>query len=135
MDNTRDLPGYKYYVDPATGKRPAIYVAYVDLARDPESSVKGVVSPVDPPALTALDARERNYERKEVTVEPSPQGRVWAYFGTVDARERFERGHAAGTAVIDREYYETVGAPERPPLPIRPLTRIDIPLAKGPPRA
>jgi gamma-glutamylcyclotransferase (GGCT)/AIG2-like uncharacterized protein YtfP len=135
MDNTRDLPGYKYYVDPDTGERPAIYVAYVDLAPDAASFVKGVVFPVDATLLEALDARERNYERKEVTVEPSPQGRVWAYFGTADARERLRRGHAGGTAVIDREYYETVGAPERPPLPIRPLTRIDIPLAKGPQRA
>jgi gamma-glutamylcyclotransferase (GGCT)/AIG2-like uncharacterized protein YtfP len=132
MDNTRDLPGYKYYVDPETGERPAIYVAYVDLVPDRKSSVKGVVFPVDAATLEALDARERNYERAEVAVEPGPEGRVWAYFGTADARERFERGHAAGTAVIDREYYETVGAPERPPAPIRALTRIDIPLAKGP---
>jgi gamma-glutamylcyclotransferase (GGCT)/AIG2-like uncharacterized protein YtfP len=131
MDNTRDLPGYKYYVDPENGERPAVYVAYVDLAPDPASSVRGVVFPVDAPALEALDRRERNYDRREVTVEPSPDGRVWAYFGTVDARDRFERGLAAGTAVVDRAYYETVRPGEPPPVPVRSLTRVDIPVAKG----
>ena len=135
MDNTRDLPGYKYYVDPETGERPAIYVTYVDLAPDPTSSVKGVAFPVDAATLAALDARERNYARAEVTVEPSPPGRVWAYFGTADARERFDRGAAAGIAVADREYYESVRSVEHPPVPIRALTRIDIPLAKRPLRA
>ena len=32
MDNSRDLPGYKYYLDPGTGDRPAGSVAYLDLA-------------------------------------------------------------------------------------------------------
>jgi gamma-glutamylcyclotransferase (GGCT)/AIG2-like uncharacterized protein YtfP len=132
MDNTRDLPGYKYYVDPETGERPAIYVAYVDLAPDPQSSVTGTVFPVDAPALEALDRRERNYERAEVTVEPSPEGRVWAYFGTADARERFARGVATGTAVVDRSYYERLRSTQPPPVPIRTLTRIDTPLAKEP---
>ena len=133
MDNTRDLPGYKHYLDPETGERPAIYVVYVDLAPDPAASVSGVVFPVDPPALERLDRRERNYQRREVQVEPSPEGRVWAYFGSAAARERFERGRANGTAFVDRDYYERVNgaATEPPPVPIRALTRIDAPLAKG----
>ena len=134
MDNSRDIPGYKHYLDPTTSERPAIYVAYLDLAPAPESSTRGVVFPVDPPALEKLDRRERNYQRCEVRVEPSPEGRVWAYFGTAEARERFERGRASGTAVVDRDYYERVkgASMEPPPVPIRALTRIDAPLAKGP---
>ena len=135
MDNTRDLPGYKYYVDAETGERPAIYVAYVDLAPDPDATVTGVVFPVDAPALEALDQRERNYKRAEVAVEPSPEGRVWAYFGTADARERFELGVADGTAAVDRAYYEHLRSADPPPVPIRTLTRIEIPLAKAPWRA
>src|SRR5436853_2805960 len=101
MDNTRDLPGYKHYLDPETGERPAIYVAYVDLATESRSSVRGVVFAVDERTLVALDRRERNYERIDVTgrIEPAPDGRVWTYRGTADARERFARGVAAGTAV------------------------------------
>jgi gamma-glutamylcyclotransferase (GGCT)/AIG2-like uncharacterized protein YtfP len=135
MDNTRDLPGYKHYLDPDTGERPAIYVAYVDLEPDPEHSTEGVVFPVDPPTLEALDLRERNYERREVQVDPAPEGVVWAYFGTREARERFARGIGTGTAVVDRDYYERVNYPstDPPPVPIRHLIRIDAPLAKGTP--
>src|SRR3954467_12850461 len=76
MDNTRDLPGYKYYVDPETGERPAVYVTYVDLVKDPYSAVNGVV--FEARDLAALDARERNYERREVTgdIDPPTGGRI-----------------------------------------------------------
>ena len=134
MDNTRDLPGYKYYVDPETGERPAIYVAYVDLAPDPRARTTGVEFAVDEEALEALDRRERNYERVEIT-----EG-LWAYMGTDAARERFEHGRANGTAVVSRAYYEAVRARlaqigeslDPPPVPMRSLTRIETALAKGP---
>ena len=134
MDNTRDLPGYKYYVDPETGERPAIYVAYLDLAPDPGARTTGIQFGVEPAALEALDRRERNYERVELA------DGVWAYIGTRAARERFERGRANGTAVVSRAYYEGVkegltqiGASlDPPPVPMRSLTRIDTPLAKAP---
>ena len=51
MDNTRDLPGYKYYVAP-DGTRPAVFVAFLDVAPAPGASVSGVCSPVDLNALT-----------------------------------------------------------------------------------
>jgi hypothetical protein len=134
MDNTRDLPGYKYYVDPETGERPAIYVAYVDLAPDPRARTKGIRFAANAEALANLDRRERNYERTEVA------GGVWAYIGTKAARERFARGRQAGTAVVDRAYYERVReglerigvSIDPPPVPMRTLTRIDTPLAKAP---
>jgi hypothetical protein len=135
MDNSRDLPGYKYYVDPETGERPAVYVAYVDLAGDPGATVNGVI--LEPKHLRALDARERNYERREVTseVDPPSGGRVWAYFGTAAAHERFDRGLRAETAVIASEYLQKLrhdvprfdASTDPPPVPIRDLRRIDIP--------
>jgi hypothetical protein len=134
MDNTRDLPGYKYYVDPETGERPAIYVAYVDLAPEPGARTTGIQFAVDEEALDALDRRERNYERAQVA------DGVWAYMGTPAARERFARGRANGTAVVSRAYYDAVrdglaqiGASlDPPPVPLRRLTRIDTPVAKAP---
>ena len=66
MDNTRDLPGYKYYVAP-DGTRPAVFVAFLDVAPAAGASVGGVCSPVDATLLAELDARERNYERRDVT--------------------------------------------------------------------
>jgi gamma-glutamylcyclotransferase (GGCT)/AIG2-like uncharacterized protein YtfP len=126
MDNSVDLPGYKYYVDAVTGERPDVYVTFVDLAPDPDSSVSGVVFPVNGDALDALDARERNYERREVTgrVAPPTGGCVWAYFGTSDARERYERGRSAGTAVVSRAYLDVVR--HDPPVPVRDLKRVDL---------
>ena len=139
MDNSRDLPGYKYYVDAKTGERPAVYVAFLDLAHDPATEVNGVLFPVDEDGLTRLDARERNYERRDVTVavHPAPPGTVWAYFGTAEARNRFDQGQA----VVSSEYLERVRArfealdelrrfdasTDRPPVPVRELLRIDLP--------
>ena len=145
MDNTRDLPGYKHYLDPVTGERPAVYVAFLDIVPDPSTAVNGVVFPAAPAELDALDSRERNYGRRDVTahIDPPAGGRVWAYLGTQAARERFERGQAAGAAVIDpayldavRESFEQLGPRERarfdastdpPPVPVRALTRVDAP--------
>jgi gamma-glutamylcyclotransferase (GGCT)/AIG2-like uncharacterized protein YtfP len=140
MDNSRDLPGYKYYVDAATGERPVVFVAFVDLAPDAGSSVNGVAFPVDAGQLAVLDARERNYERHEITdrVTPPTGGRVWAYFGTPEARSRFE----TGPTVVSRAYLEQIRdgfaqlGPEElrrfeessddPPVPIRDLRRVEL---------
>jgi gamma-glutamylcyclotransferase (GGCT)/AIG2-like uncharacterized protein YtfP len=150
MDNSRDIPGYKYYVDAVTGRRPAVFVAFVDLAPDPDAAVNGVVFPVEAGALAALDARERNYERRDVTgllSGPPGAGRAWAYFGRPDAHGRYERGLAQGSLVVSRAYRDEVragfaalGAAEEarfaastdePEAPIRDLKRIDVyPLAR-----
>jgi hypothetical protein len=130
MDNRVDLPGYKYYVDAASGERPAVYVAYVDLTPDPVATVDGVVFPVDDATLAALDARERNYARADVTgrVDPPPGGPVHAYFGSPAARRRYEAGKAAGTVVIARAYFDAIRPSTEPtPVPIRDLRRVDLP--------
>src|SRR6476619_422472 len=41
MDNTRDLEGYKYYLAP-DGSRPAVFVAFLDVAPAAGASVHGV---------------------------------------------------------------------------------------------
>ena len=146
MDNRRDLPGYKYYTHP-DGHRPQIYVAYLDLVAepdDPDAAVNGLCLPVDGPLLSALDRRERNYERTDVSDRVDAGGaRVWAYVGSAAARERLAAGRRDGTAVIDAGYVRTVeagfaalGAPEheacRPSLepgdlPVLELTRHELP--------
>jgi gamma-glutamylcyclotransferase (GGCT)/AIG2-like uncharacterized protein YtfP len=145
MDNSRDLPGYKYYLDASTGERPAVYVTFVDLAPDPACAVNGVVFPVEEEALAALDERERNYERREVTgrLSAAPSGsRLWAYFGRPAARERFERGRSTGTAVVSRAYRDGVrngfaqlgdgelcqfaASTDVPGVPVLDLTRVEL---------
>jgi gamma-glutamylcyclotransferase (GGCT)/AIG2-like uncharacterized protein YtfP len=113
MDNRRDLPGYKYYAD-AEGRRPQVFVAYLDLVPahpDPThpAQVNGVCLPVDAAVLEALDRRERNYERTDVSDRVRAGGaRVWAYIGMAAARERLAEGRRTATAVIDAGYVRTV---------------------------
>jgi gamma-glutamyl AIG2-like cyclotransferase len=131
MDNSKDLPGYKYYVDPASGERPAVFVAFLDLVRDDASTVTGVVFEVDDARLQELDSRERNYERRDVETDPPTGGPTYAYVGTPEARERFR----TGPTVVARAYFELVqtgferlgaGPTDAPPVPIRDLERVDI---------
>jgi gamma-glutamylcyclotransferase (GGCT)/AIG2-like uncharacterized protein YtfP len=116
MDNRRDLAGYKYYRD-AGGRRPEVFVAYLDLVPataapgDPPARVNGLCLPVNDATLEQLDRRERNYERTDVSDRVAAGGaQVWAYIGRAAARERFAEGRRAGTAVIDSGYVRTVEA-------------------------
>ena len=111
MDNSLDLPGYKFFRDPRDGSRPAVFVAFADLVEAPEAEVNGVCLPADEAALAALDARERNYERVEVTsLLADPPGRTWTYRGSPAGRERLARGLAAQRVIVVREYVERVQA-------------------------
>jgi hypothetical protein len=144
MDNRLTLEGYKYYVDPDTGERPSIFVTFLNVEEDLASTINGVILPVDPHELQSLKARERNYGRVDVTeriVEPV-DGSVWAYVGSVDARERYEEGFRCGMAVVDATYYESVrsefrrlggraysefvSSTEEPACPVRRLRRLDL---------
>jgi cation transport regulator ChaC len=110
MDNRQTLPGYKYYIDLHDGSRPPVFVAFLNLVSHEGQAVNGIVFPVDAQELDALDERERNYERHEVTqyVTEGVGGRVWTYVGTADAEERFREGMRRGQVVVSREYMEGV---------------------------
>lgn len=111
MDNAVDLPGYKWFRDPRDGSRPAVHVAFADLIEAPGPPVNGVL--LEEPDLAALDARERNYGRIDMSdrIDGAPAGaQVWAYVGSPAGRERFARGRAAGTLVAARAYVEAVQA-------------------------
>jgi hypothetical protein len=141
MDNRRDLPGYKHYTD-ERGERPAVFVCFLDIETDPRGSVNGLCVPVDGPRLAALDARERNYERVDVSAAVEAGGaRVWASVGARASRLRMRWAVAAHRAVIDASYLGLVAdgfaalgagelercAPSLAPglLPVVPLTRHD----------
>ena len=142
MDNTRDLPGYKYFLAP-DDTRPAVFVAFLDVTPAAGEAVNGVCTLVDPGALAGLDARERNYERVEVTpLVAGARGRTWAYVGSEAGRERFARGRASASCVVAEDYLRVVregfralgeaeyhrAAPSLDPgeLPVRPLRRVDV---------
>jgi cation transport regulator ChaC len=122
MDNTVATPGYKVYENPE-GERPPVAVAFLDLAEDPDTTIDGVL--IEAPDLAALDARERQYTRIEVTaaVAPAagpegigstppplgPESEVWTYVGRAEGRARVATGRDGSAAVvIQRAYAEQV---------------------------
>jgi cation transport regulator ChaC len=109
MDNSVDLPGYKHFVAP-DGERPALLVAFLDIAPKAGASVSGVVLPVSSAELPGLDERERNYARVEVTeqIDADLRGRVWAYVGLDAARERLAVGRREGRLAIASSYHARV---------------------------
>ena len=145
MDNRATLPGYKYYLDPSTGERPAIFVTFINLYPCPGVAANGFCVPTTLASLDSFDERERNYERTDITglVEPRTDHRVFAYVGTREARERYARGLAEGSAVVDKNYllgvedgFAKLGSDElnkyrettdQPQCPIRELIRVDLP--------
>jgi hypothetical protein len=130
MDNAVDLPGYKAWLAP-DGSRPALHVAFLDLEAAPGERLEGaLVAAAD---LPALDRRERNYRRVDVTdrVAGAPaRARVWTYVGLPEARDRLTRARAGGTAVVAEPYLRAVEAafgPVAVDLPVRRLRRVELP--------
>lgn len=114
MNNWEGGEEAKHFLDRATGERPRIRVAYLDIEPSEGSAVNGVAIPVDEQRLAAFDAREINYERVDMTgvFEPAtdaeapadPPVQVFAYVGLDAARERCRQGHADGNAFVSRDY-------------------------------
>ncbi len=117
MNNWEGGDAVKHFLDRATGERLRIRVAYLDLYEHPGSAVNGLALPVGRERLEALDAREVNYERVELTAAFEPDGaaaplpdspRVFAYLGLAEARERCRQGAADGDAFVSRDYAQGV---------------------------
>jgi hypothetical protein len=109
MDNTLTLPNYKFYVDEA-GARRSVFVTFLNIVEDLNKTINGVLIPVSVGDLANLDARERNYDRLDISdriVEPV-DGQVWGYIGTLAARRRYEEGVRRRTAVVDNAYYAKI---------------------------
>jgi hypothetical protein len=106
MNNWEGGEGAKHWLDRETGERPRIRVAYLDIYEQAGSMVNGLALPVDAERLIALDARELNYERIDVTssFEPEVDGRVFTCIGLDAARERCRQGVAEGDAFVSRNY-------------------------------
>lgn len=151
MDNAQTIPGYKYYVDPATGARPQRFVTFLNVVPESGAHVNGVLIPVTEARLGRLDERERNYDRVEISsrLSRAVNGRAWVYTGTEAAVRRFETGRRTGRAVVPLDYWRRVledfaaAGPEAlqafwrltdaPSCPVIDLRRVDVPGGEQPP--
>jgi len=140
MDNALDIPGYKYYRRSEDGSRPAVFVAFLDVAADAAATTVGALIAADDALLRALDARERNYDRVEVTAlvqGATPGATVWTYRGSAAGRARLELGVRRGNAVVAVDYVAGVRAAlqvlgfddvaDPSPLALMRLERVDLP--------
>lgn len=128
MDNAVTIPGYKLYRAP-DGSRPDVCVAFLDIEPAAGASVGGVCFRAD---LRRLDRREFNYAREDITdAIADPPGRVWAYVGRPESRERLRRARADGRAVIAAAYARAVADLLEPDLPVLELRRVPVPTEDG----
>ncbi len=106
MNNWEGGEEVKHFLDPETGERPRIRVAYLDIYEQAGGAVNGLALPVDRERLRVLDEREINYQRVEVTeaFEGTAQGRVFTYIGLDAARERCRQGTADGDVFVSCDY-------------------------------
>lgn len=152
-DNAEIRAGRPCYVDSRTGARPDVFVAVVNLRPAPGAAANGMAFRATGAELAKLDRREFNYDRVDASGlldRPLP-GRVWLYRGSAAARARYERGAAAGRAVVARRYLEAVEAAfashgaaflaeyrattDPPAVPLADLRRTDWPDPPDPPGA
>jgi hypothetical protein len=110
MDNWDPANDHKHFVDPSTGGRPRLRVAYLDVEPSDGGAVNGLAIPVDGARLSVLDAREVNYARIDVSdkFEPVLARPVFTYVGTEAARERCRRGIANGDVFVAHGYVAAV---------------------------
>jgi hypothetical protein len=110
MNNWDAAVTAKHWVDPGSGEKLQIRVAYLDIEARRGATVNGLAVPVDESRLAALDAREGNYERFEVSraFRPVAPGPVFVYRGLEAARERRRQGAAGGDVYISSEYLDQV---------------------------
>lgn len=104
MDNAVAVPGYKRYLDPATGAHPEVRVAFLALAPDPTMEVDGVLLHVDDDGLAALDRREANYDRAVVRFANGE--RAWTYLPSAGGAARA----SIKPVVVARAYRDAVRA-------------------------
>ncbi|MET0558625.1 MAG: gamma-glutamylcyclotransferase family protein [Solirubrobacterales bacterium] len=110
MNNWEAREDEKHFVDPETGLKPKLAVAYLDIEEAPGEAVNGLAIPVDAARLRELDAREINYERFDASAafEPALARAVFAYQGTAAARRRRQPGAGGAAIYASRQYVERI---------------------------
>ncbi len=110
MNNWEAGEDEKHFVDPESGLKPRLAVAYLDLEEAAGQAVNGLAIPADAARLRELDTREINYERIDVSAafEPAIAHTVFVYRGTEAARHRARAGADGGEIYASRQYVERI---------------------------
>ena len=112
MDNSKQIKGYKYYVNPIDLQQPDVFVTFLNVQESPDHAVKGILFEVSQEELLLFDQRERQYSRKDITdlLDIEIDGNAWVYTGLPDSMKRFEKAFENNRAVISQAYQELVNS-------------------------
>lgn len=110
MNNWEAGDAEKHFVDPGSGLKPRIKVAYLDIEEQAGSTVNGLAIPANEGRLADLDLREVNYSRIDVSAAFRPRipHRVFTYVGTDAARERSRHQTPDAGVHVSRQYVERI---------------------------
>jgi cation transport regulator ChaC len=108
MNNWETSDAQKHFLDPESGLKPRVAVAYLDIEEAAGEAVNGLAIPVDADRLAELDRREGNYRRLDVSAafEPAISHTVFAFHGTDAARARADQN--GEPVYVSRQYAERV---------------------------
>lgn len=112
MDNKRDLPNYKYYVESIKGldKRPPCFVTFLNIEKHVDSEVMGVLFKVDQKMLEKLKLRETHYKLINIKTFLDFNFKEDAFTFTAhdDGLDNFKKGEKKDLAVISKNYFNLV---------------------------
>ncbi len=110
MDNSLNLPNYKYYIEVETGNRPESFITFINIRPNQGKAISGILFRVSHQDLKKLDRRERNYQRIDVTkrIEEQVEGKVWTYIGLKEAEQRYEQGLKQNKGMIAQDYIDSI---------------------------
>ncbi|MDJ0589493.1 MAG: gamma-glutamylcyclotransferase family protein [Pleurocapsa sp. MO_226.B13] len=110
MDNSQNLPNYKYYRDRASGNRPGGFVTFLNIRPAQDETILGILFRVSQAELKSLDRRERNYQRIEIASQLNRdiEGRAWTYIGLEEAKQRYQAGLRQNRSIIASDYLNSV---------------------------
>lgn len=96
MDNCKDLPGYKYYTEENQGveNRPNYFVSFLNIEKDSNHEIFGVLFQVNDTLLELLKKRERNYilENIKDSLDIEIKEEAYTFVASDEGRKRFENG-------------------------------------------
>ena len=114
MDNSINLPNYKFYISKDNQERENIFVSFLNIQKSPQKSVYGILFPIEKESLPLMDKRERNYNRVNITGSISnldsldKEDIVYTYIGKKDANERYRKGKKENRVFVSKDYYDDI---------------------------
>jgi hypothetical protein len=110
MNNWEAGEEEKHFLDPGSGLKPRIRVAYLDIEEQAGSTVNGLAIPADAARLAELDRREINYSRIDVSAafRPAISHPVFTYVGSDAARRRRRLETPDAPIHVSRQYVSRI---------------------------